>query len=140
MIRSHTLLLITLALLQLSCAQAPPAGLPPGPTPEPVFPPAIKIRALVDAKQMITSLTSAGDGSGRLFLSTRSGLILIIADGKLNSTPFLDLEDIVDSASIEQGLLGLAFDPDYETSGEFYVYYTSMPTEDDSVMSRYRVS
>ena len=63
------------------------------------------------------------DGS-RLFVVERGGLIRIIdlATNTVKPTPFLDLSDVVALAG-EEGLLGLAFDPNYNRSGRFYVYY-----------------
>src|ERR1700730_17749785 len=43
--------------------------------------------------------------------------------GGLNATPFLTVTGI--AGNNEQGLLGLAFDPDYATNGKFYVHYTA---------------
>ena len=68
-------------------------------------------------------VTHAGDGSGRLFVVERTGKIRIITSGgTLLAAPFLDLSDAT-TASGEQGLLGLAFHPLYETNGYFYVNY-----------------
>jgi glucose/arabinose dehydrogenase len=69
-------------------------------------------------------VTHAGDGSNRLFIVEQEGLIRVSKDGVLLPTPFLDITDPVICCS-ERGLLGLAFAPDYETSGEFYVNYTT---------------
>jgi glucose/arabinose dehydrogenase len=62
--------------------------------------------------------------TGRLFVVQQSGEIRIVdlATSTVKPTPFLDLSDVV-VFSGEQGLLGLAFDPNYATSGRFYVYY-----------------
>ncbi|HXF61523.1 MAG TPA: PQQ-dependent sugar dehydrogenase [Caldilineaceae bacterium] len=68
--------------------------------------------------------THAGDGSGRLFILEKSGLIRILRDGQVVEPPFLDLTDRVLSSGSEQGLLGLAFDPAYAESGYFWVNYT----------------
>lgn len=73
----------------------------------------------------------------RLFIVERKGLIRILKDGAVLPTPFLDLEDRVQSTSGERGLLGLAFAPDYAVSGEFYVYFTD--DQGDSVVSRFTV-
>ena len=89
-----------------------------------------------------TFVTNAGDGSGRMFVLERAGRIKVFAapgsepssDGQM----FLDIEDKVDDSGPEQGLLGLAFAPDYETSGFFYVDYTD--NAGDTVVARYRVS
>ncbi|MFZ5601616.1 MAG: PQQ-dependent sugar dehydrogenase [Pseudomonadota bacterium] len=85
-------------------------------------------------------LTHSGDGTNRLFVVEQHGVIKVF-----NNTPdvssasvFLDITDrVVDGG--ELGLLGLAFDPDYESNGYFYVYYTAAsPLR--SVLSRFRVS
>ncbi len=68
----------------------------------------------------------APDGDDRLFLATKQGAILIIADGALLTEPFLDLTSEVMSAGGEQGLLGMAFHPHYDTSFRFYVFYTDL--------------
>ena len=68
-------------------------------------------------------ITNAGDD--RLFVVEKRGAIRILdARGTLLPTPFLDIDPQV-SAGSEQGLLGLAFHPDYATNGYFYVNYTN---------------
>ncbi len=69
-------------------------------------------------------ITNAGDGSGRLFIVERAGRIRIIKNGVLLSTPFLDIHTIVNSSSSEQGLLTIAFHPQYTTNGLFYTVHT----------------
>jgi glucose/arabinose dehydrogenase len=71
-------------------------------------------------------LTHAGDSSNRLFVIEQSGLIRIILDGTLNPTPFLDIRERTGSKGSEQGLLGLAFHPDYPETGLFYINYTDL--------------
>lgn len=66
----------------------------------------------------------AGDGSGRLFIVEKPGTIRILDDSGARSVPFLDIRDRVGSSGSEQGLLGLAFAPDYANSGHFFVNYT----------------
>jgi len=53
--------------------------------------------------------------------------VLNLKTGEFNSAPFLNIQGLVDDARNEQGLLGLAFDPDYATNGYFYVNYTRDP-------------
>jgi hypothetical protein len=60
----------------------------------------------------------------RLFVVEKNGLIRILENGAILAAPFLDLTAVTTKGS-EQGLLGLAFAPDYETSGRFYVNYTT---------------
>ncbi len=68
----------------------------------------------------------AGDGSGRLFVMEQEGIIRIWDGTQLLATPFLDITERV-LAGGEQGLLGLDFDPDYETNGFFYASYNFNP-------------
>lgn len=85
-------------------------------------------------------VTHAGDD--RLFVVEQAGIIKIInADGSVNTTPFLDISTLVGSGG-ERGLLGLAFSPDYSTSGRFYVNYTdnSSANQPNTIIARYTVS
>lgn len=81
--------------------------------------------------------TSAGDGSGRLFVVEKTGKVRIVKGGKLVSAPFIDLSQSV-SKGEEQGLLGLAFHPSYKTNGKLYLSYTDL--NGTSVIREYRVS
>ncbi|MGI8549322.1 MAG: PQQ-dependent sugar dehydrogenase [Dehalococcoidia bacterium] len=87
-------------------------------------------------------LTGAGDGSGRLFVVGRTGIIQIIANGSTLATPFLDIQTIVNSNGGEQGLLGLAFHPDFQNNHRLFVAYTAhSPTGDgDVTIAEYHVS
>lgn len=87
-------------------------------------------------------VTGPDDGSGRLFVVERGGRIRIIASGEVVAEPFLDITPIVESGGSEQGLLSLAFPPDFAQSGSFYVYYTARGGEGvgDNTIARYRVS
>ena len=78
------------------------------------------------------------DGSGRLFIIEKAGRIRIIENEQLLNEPFLDITDRVGSRGNEQGLLGLAFHPQYEENGWFYVNYTD--TNGDTVLARFQVS
>ena len=71
-----------------------------------------------------TAITHAGDD--RLFVALTDGRIYVVAaDGTLDLTPFLDIRDRVAQEYWEQGLLGLAFHPDFAANGRFYVYYSA---------------
>ncbi|HCR71536.1 MAG TPA: glucose dehydrogenase [Anaerolineae bacterium] len=67
---------------------------------------------------------SSFDGTGRLFIIEKYGTIRIYQNGELLSEPFLNIDDRVEDWSNEMGLLGLAFHPNYEQNGYFYVNYT----------------
>ena len=103
-----------------------------------------QLRWEVVAENLVNPLyvTSAGDDSGRMFVLEQPGRIWIVADGQKLDTPFLDItnlasQDILGSYS-ERGLLGLAFHPDFETNGEFFVHYSD--TSGDTVVAQYTVS
>ncbi len=90
-------------------------------------------------------LTHAGDGSGRVFVVERRGVVKVFANDPAASTTvkFLDIHSKVITGG-ERGLLGLAFDPDYASNGYFYVRY-STPTmtigpDHRDVLSRFQVS
>jgi glucose/arabinose dehydrogenase len=68
-------------------------------------------------------LTQAPGDRRRLFVLEQGGKIRVVRDGRVLRTPFLDISSQVVSGG-EQGLLGLAFAPDYARSGRFYVDYT----------------
>ncbi|HEY0231781.1 MAG TPA: PQQ-dependent sugar dehydrogenase [Dokdonella sp.] len=88
-------------------------------------------------------IRSAGDGSGRVFVIERCSSIRIVENGVLLSTPFVS---IAASCNGEQGILGLAFDPDFSSNGTFYVTYTApagqpqLGASNDQVLARYTVS
>ncbi|MCZ6734883.1 MAG: PQQ-dependent sugar dehydrogenase [Planctomycetota bacterium] len=84
-------------------------------------------------------LTHAPGDFDRLFVLGKLGRISIIKDGAVLDDPFLNLTNLVLSVGNEQGLLGLAFHPDFETNGFFYVNYTRTP-DGDTVVARYTVS
>jgi len=85
-------------------------------------------------------LQNAGDGSDRLFAVERSGIIKVFPNQSSVSTTktFLNITDRV-TAGGETGLLGLAFHPNYETNGYFYVNYTA-PSPLRTIISRFSVS
>ncbi len=74
-----------------------------------------------------------------MFVVEKPGRIRIIKNGTLLGTPFLDIDSKVIGTCgfCEQGLLGLAFHPDYESNGRFFVHYTD--NGGDTVLSRYEV-
>lgn len=97
---------------------------------------------IIDIEQFATGLSSpvaiAHAGDDRMFVVQQGGQIRIVeSDGTVNGTPYLNISGLVSGGS-EQGLLGLAFHPDYANNGYFYVYYTD--NAGDSVISRFEVS
>ena len=82
-------------------------------------------------------ITHAGDGSGRQFIVEQQGIIKVFQNGALLNASFLDISPKVLFVG-EQGLLGLAFPPNFSIKQYFYVYYTSLTG--DNVVARYTVS
>jgi glucose/arabinose dehydrogenase len=82
-------------------------------------------------------ITHAGDGSGRIFVVEKGGLIRIVRNGVILMTPFLNIAARVSTVG-EEGLLSVAFPPGYAGKGYFYVYYTN--TNGDITISRFRRS
>jgi glucose/arabinose dehydrogenase len=123
--RLHRLLAPTL-LLVLPLLLAGPAGFAQSPLGDPMT---IGVDLVAEGLTSPVYLTSANDGSGRLFVVDQIGLIHVLdADGTLLAEPFLDLRDRLVELSPgfdERGLLGLAFHPDYALNGRFFVYYSA---------------
>jgi glucose/arabinose dehydrogenase len=72
-------------------------------------------------------------GDGRLLVVEKTGTVRFLEDGKPGAV-FLDLSDQVSDGN-EQGLLGLAFDPDFQTNRQFYVDYTD--ADGDTQIGKY---
>ena len=87
----------------------------------------------------LVDLQHAGDGTNRLFaVEQHTGSIYVFPNDSAasNASLFLDLDGI--NTTGEEGLLGLAFHPNYEDNGHFFVYYSvSSPLR--SVVSRFTV-
>lgn len=82
-------------------------------------------------------LTAPTGDLSRLFIVEKTGGIRIVKDGTLLPGPFLDISGQV-SGGAEQGLLGLAFPPDYASTGRFVVHYTN--NAGDTRLSVFQVS
>ena len=104
-------------------------GLPDGPVP-------VGLQQVASGLAFPVYLTAPA-GDPRLFIVEKGGIIRIVQDGALLPTPFLDFSAKV-SAGGEQGLLGLAFDPQYASTGRFVVDYTDLAG--DTRVSLLRVS
>ncbi|SHN07595.1 Glucose/arabinose dehydrogenase, beta-propeller fold [Cyclobacterium lianum] len=135
--KSNCSLLILVCLLVLSsCFREEPAD-------EPAESDDIQ---LIDAFPNLTftrpvDLQHAGDASDRLFVVEQRGRIMVFENaGQTDEAQlFLDLQDIVKDEGNEEGLLGLAFHPDYVDNGFFYVNYTA-PNPSRTIISRFSVS
>ena len=84
-------------------------------------------------------LTQPDDSTDRLFVVEQPGRIRVVANSQLLESPFLDITSQVLSTGNEQGLLSLAFHPNYKSNGLFFVDYTRQP-DGATVIARYHVS
>ena len=122
-----TLSLICAAFASSSCGSEFMNETPPPDSPLPVA-----LQEVASGLAFPLYLT-APPGDPRLFIVEKGGGIRIVKDGALLAAPFLDLSAQL-STGREQGLLGLAFPPDYATTGRFFVHYTD-PAGDTRVSS-----
>jgi uncharacterized protein (TIGR03437 family) len=102
------------------------------------FPTDLRLIRVVTGLNYPVLITHAGDGSGRQFILEQPGRIRILKNGVLTQRPFLDITSKVLCCG-EQGLLGLAFPPNFRQSRRFYVNYTIRPNG-STIIARYRVS
>jgi len=86
-------------------------------------------------------LQHPGDGTDRIFVVEQAGVIKVFENNAsvTNAPIFLDIQNRVNDSGNEEGLLGLAFHPDYKNNGYFYVNYTAIPPR-RTVIGRYRVN
>ena len=85
----------------------------------------------------IELLTAPGDATGRFFIVEKRGTVRIWNGSRLLDAPFLDISAEVRNDG-EQGLLSMAFHPQYGTNGYFFVYYVNI--DGDIAVARYKVS
>lgn len=86
-------------------------------------------------------LQHSNDNSNRLFVVEQEGIISVFKNesSAASRKTFLDIRDRVEDSGNEEGLLGLAFHPQYKTNGYLYVNYTAS-NPDRTVISRFKVS
>lgn len=86
-------------------------------------------------------LQHPGDGTDRLFVVSQNGIIYVFENNPAvtSANVFLNIQSRVNSAGNEEGLLGLAFHPDYAQNGYFFVYYSAANPR-RSVIARYQVN
>src|SRR5436190_18237146 len=84
--------------------------------------PRLKLQDFSEGYDQPLGIVNAGDS--RLFIVERTGRIWICdTTGKKSNAPYLNIADRITVNGDEQGLLGLAFDPNYAANGYFYVNY-----------------
>jgi glucose/arabinose dehydrogenase len=98
----------------------------------------IALKLVADALERPVYVTHAGDDSGRLFVVEKRGRIILLRDGQPATEPFLDIIDRVGSSSSEQGLLSVAFHPQFAQNGRLFLDYTDL--SGDTVISRFQAT
>ena len=117
---------------------ATPSTGSPSASPSPgVFDPervTLSVEPVISGYPPLTLLTNAGDGSGRMFVVQQRGVIVALDSAGGEIGEFMDISERIKSGG-EQGLLGLAFHPDFESNGRFFVNYTDR--RGDTVVSEF---
>jgi glucose/arabinose dehydrogenase len=99
----------------------------------------VEVFPAVDFERMVAMREVPGE-EGAAVVVTQRGIVFRVTLDAQASEPvtFLDVSDrLIDNPGNEEGLLGLAFAPDYVTNREFYVYYTAGDPR-RSIIARYR--
>lgn len=100
----------------------------------------IAAQSVVQNLNLNIKLAAPPGDAQRLFVTDQSGQILIVKNGSVLPDRFLDISPEVNMGNVEQGLLGMAFDPDYATNGRFYVNFIGGTGAGKTVIRRYTVS
>ena len=82
----------------------------------------VQLQQVANGLGFITDIAHAGDD--RMFILARNGIVRIVQDGQVQTEPYLDITSFVTTTG-EMGALGLAFDPDFQNNGRFYIHYNS---------------
>ena len=87
-------------------------------------------------------LTGANDGTDRIFVVEQAGIIRVFENGEdpESSEVFLDLSANTSRSGNEEGLLGLAFHPEFSENGSFFVHYSLSNPDKVGRVSRFQVS
>ena len=138
--RSSTSILLVLLFAGWACACSDTTN--SGETPSPPEPDSYQVEAAFPdlTFDRPLDLQHPGDESNRLFVVEQAGMIKVFENdpSTTEASIFLDLQNQITSGG-ERGLLGLAFHPNFETNGLFYVNYTvSNPLR--TVISQFQVS
>ncbi len=97
--------------------------------------PALRLEPVLTGLEVPVFASHAGDGSGRLFVVEKAGLVRVLDGGELQGEPFLDLRGRVGTVA-EEGLLSLAFHPRYRDNGRVFAFY-SHPERPASVVAEF---
>jgi glucose/arabinose dehydrogenase len=103
--------------------------------------PGLALASFVSGLSNPLDFQTPDDGSGRIFIVQQPGTIRLVAGSALLATPFLDIHGKVNFDSSEQGLLGLAFHPNYSQNPRFYLNYDRLASgQIQTVIAEYQLS
>jgi glucose/arabinose dehydrogenase len=100
--------------------------------------PTIRLQPYLSGLSSPVLITSAKDGTRRMFVVQQGGTIRVVQNGSNTTTEFMNITTKVLSGG-ERGLLGLAFHPQFATNGYFFVNYTRQ-TDGATVIARYKTT
>ena len=100
-------------------------------------PPVVGLQEVAHGFDTLVGISHTGDQ--RLFLVEKDFGILILVNGQVLPEPFLDVSSIIGGGVFGLGgILSMAFHPDYDTNGYFFIFYSDLSNQ--SVIARYEVS
>ena len=102
--------------------------------------PAVALVKVADGLVDPVDVAAPNDGSGRLFVCERHGMIRVVKDGKLLDKPALDIRDKTLSSFLEEGLFGVEFHPKFKENGLVYVSYSDLWFNGATMLDEYKVS
>jgi glucose/arabinose dehydrogenase len=136
-VRTMAAFVVLLALAPCRAGAGPrPAGLTAQPE---LAATTILLEPVVSGLASPLYVTSSRDGTNRLFIVEKGGRIKVLQPGSTTPTVFLDITSKILSSGFEQGLLGLAFHPQYSLNRRFFVNYTRQ-TDGATVIAEYQTS
>ena len=115
--------ILTLSLITFAGAAAVGQGSAPAQDPPPAAPPELELVGTFERPYFVTRAPGASS-AGLLFVVEGGGTVRIVDHGAVLPEPFLDIQALIEDSG-PQGLLSIAFPPDYETSRLFYVFFTN---------------
>ena len=114
---------LALFLLILACDDD---TLGPGLMPPPAGQDSLALQLVAQGLSRPVFVTAPRSDSSRLFVVEQGGLVRIVRNDTLLTRNFLDLRARVSTGGDEQGLLSIAFHPDYGSNGFVFVSYTNI--------------
>ena len=131
-------LLCAAVMAAQACGGAGNSSPQPNPQPGPI--PPLTLTSVASGFTSPLALVPSNDSTNRLFVVEQRGTIRIIQNGALLAGNFLDISSKVITAG-EQGLLGLAFHPQFASNQKFYIYYSRLlNSQRQSVIAEYLIS